>query len=717
MSVLIAEHDLIAHPLLAQQVAQIDRQAPPVGYERLLYRHFFIVPEQNSYTRVILDQKNRLVIPLHLEDAAMQVELSQYCAQHAYRLFVMDGYRDWLVAETKLVPIGVWHNISVTDFNLRGAHMRKLRYLVTKFGKSGHASVVELSAPDAEQIAAMRGLMASWATSKGHVIEHTAVCMRELLQGYIAPAHRVFLTELDGKLCSVIVTARSADGVWIMDQEFYDPHAAPLGHMEYTVVAIIEKLRIEGEQTFSLGLTWHPFAFAHDPRKDLEGWNWLKRFAENGSLLSKVFTQGAANYQFKKKFCPVEQPFYAYFQQGLPFEVLLQFWPVFMFHSLTAERLIQQLSQESSEFTERLPEPLSQAPSAPAEPLIEQLAQTPSVSGGRSHPTQSGPKQAPEAERVAMLRAAGSLRAVAYQHNPLDLQTDSWWGLRSPAVREQLAWLQARSPEQTLQSAKAFRQLIPFKHVILTPRGRDAEGIFYRAWLGSRKLILSTLSWTTTLAYQLGNGFQVQELPHPSLRSSVDPKAFAGEFDLDGLDQALQSQLSETQSDIALVALELLNNAAGGAPVRLSHLQQLRERLAPLQIPLVLDATRVVRNALLIQEHEHLDAQYSVWELVTRTLSMGDHVVASLCKDFGVTQGGMIATNDAALAESVRAVLAQGDWGGAGATPPEDPRWEAVLFPDLPRAEAMLHRQHTFMQRLKTRLGQTGLQFAQVGPG
>ena len=438
------------------------------------------MPEQNSYTRVILDQKNRLVIPLHLEDVAMHAELSQYCAQHAYRLFVMDGYREWLAAEAKLVPVGVWHNISITDFNLHGAHMRKLRYLVTKFGKAGRASVVELSAPEAEQIAAMRGLMTAWATSKGNVIEHSAVCMRELLQGYIAPAHRVFLTELDGKLCSVIVTARSADGVWIMDQEFYDPHAAPLGHMEYTVVAIIEKLRNEGEQTFSLGLTWHPFAFADDPRNDLEGWNWLKQFAENGSLLNKVFTQGAANYQFKKKFCPAEQPFYAYFQQGLPFEVLLQFWPVFMLHSLTAEL------------------------------LSEQLPQTSSASGGRGNPTQSGPEQASEAERAAMLRAAGSLRAVAYQHNPLDLQTDSWWGLQSPAVREHFELLQARTPEQTLQAAKAFRQLIPFKHVILTPRGRDAEGIFYRAWLGSRKLILSTLSWTTTLAYQLGNGFQVQ---------------------------------------------------------------------------------------------------------------------------------------------------------------------------------------------------------------
>ena len=164
MSVLIPEHDLVTHPLLARQVAQIDREAPPVGYERLLYRHFFIVPGQNSYTRVIFDQKNRLVIPLHLEDAAMHTELSQYCAQHAYRLFVMDGYRDWLAAEAKLVPVGVWHNISITDFNLRGAHMRKLRYLVTKFGKSGRASVVELSAPEAEQIAAMRRLMTAWAS-------------------------------------------------------------------------------------------------------------------------------------------------------------------------------------------------------------------------------------------------------------------------------------------------------------------------------------------------------------------------------------------------------------------------------------------------------------------------------------------------------------------------------------------------------------------------
>ncbi|WP_193173347.1 SDR family NAD(P)-dependent oxidoreductase, partial [Nisaea nitritireducens] len=635
MSQLIHEQELQNHPELAGIVAEVDQAVPPIGYERLLYRHLFVMTDDRKYLRVVADDRNKLIVPLHLHNRQEHDALSDYCDRHGWKLLVLDGHHDWLVRDARPVPIGVWHDIDLASFHLDGRRMRKLRYLVQKFAKSGTPKLFEPDRPAATERASMCEVMLAWAGAKKNVIEHSVVCMEEILAGGLKAGHRAFVTYLDDTLCSVIVIEDAGSGKWIMDQEFYDPGAAPLGHMEYAVCEIIKLLQSEGAQSFSLGLTWFPDAFADHPDKDDEGWEWLSAQVEKGTLLSKVFELGRANFQFKKKFAPDDQPFFAYFPDGMAFETLLKFWPVFMQNSLTAAQVADRLAEQVRE---------DDASTVPAE---------------------------------------------------IDLRTDSWWGREN----EHTARLRSRDRTQLIEDAKAFRALIPFKHVFFTPRGRDAEALFYKAFAQHRRQrrIMTALPWTTTLAFQLGNGFRVEELPHPTILNAADTSLFKGEIDLEGLAEALAVEHAD---DIAMVGIEALSNAAGGAPVRLSHLRELRGRLAGSGIPLVLDATRIVRNAALIKSHEPGLHYREIWDLVRETLSSADHVVASLAKDFAISQGGLIATDDEDLARSISSLIADGGFESEGGTPLSDPGWKAPVIPDLDLALSLVEKQLRFMERI-----------------
>jgi hypothetical protein len=136
---------------------------------------------------------------------------------------------------------------------------------------------VEYRASDRPSLPAMLDLMEAWGKAKKNVIWHTAQCMEHLLHGELPAGHRAFLTYLGDQLCSLIVIEAFGAKGCLMDQEFYDPASAPLGHMEYAIVEMIEQLKREGLEVLSLGATWYPFAFENHPQADPEGWAWIKK--------------------------------------------------------------------------------------------------------------------------------------------------------------------------------------------------------------------------------------------------------------------------------------------------------------------------------------------------------------------------------------------------------------------------------------------------------
>ena len=126
---------------------------------------------------------------------------------------------------------------------------------------------------------------------------------------------------------------------------------------------------------------------------------------------------------------------------------------------------------------------------------------------------------------------------------------------------------------------------------------------------------------------------------------------------------ALRQQLATRAADIAYVCIETSDNAAGGQPISLRHLKEVRALLAPHAIPLVIDSTRVLENARFLIEHEPEHAGQTLWELTAEILSQADVAIGALAKDFCVDKGGVLATHDESLLRRFQDVIRQ-DGGG-----------------------------------------------------
>ena len=600
---LVSDAEVERDPQLAALLRTLDAAKPPVGYIRLVYPMLFITSDRSDYIRLQLDPVGKFMVPFSVPGEAVYRELAATARRMGLTLLVVDEPKDWLArALPRHFPLGVVQKIEVDQFTLEGQKMRKLRYLVDKFGKLPGARTVAFDPASPPPAADLAQLMCQWALSKGNVISSSVACMKDLVEGKLPHGHKAFLTYAGDALVSVIVLSLAEQGGYLMDQEFYDPKAAPLGHMEFAITQIIQLLGAEGIRVFSLGLTWYPLLFDAFAPKDEQGWHWLKAQAGQATLLGKVFELGKANYQFKKKFRTPETPLLIYLPESAPYESVLGFWPVFYQASMPAERVVQQ-------FAQRAPQP---APSKPAgDDWLFEL----------------------DAGEVA-----------------LDLMSDSWKYARSDLVRsrgQQLSRLGERS-----DGIETVRQLFPFRHVILTPSGHDAEQLFYKALAArGRRRIVGSIPWTSTLAAQLQNGFSVSEIPDPAALDRGSAELFRGGLDM----QRLQQALREEAGQLAAVGLEVLNNAAGGMPITLEHIAHVRDTLRPHGVPLVLDATRLLRNALLVQRHRPGYAAQDLWSIARETTMGADHVVASLTKDFALPWGGLVATNDDALAEAMRA--------------------------------------------------------------
>jgi Tryptophanase len=175
----------------------------------------------------------------------------------------------------------------------------------------------------------------------------------------------------------------------------------------------------------------------------------------------------------------------------------------------------------------------------------------------------------------------------------------------------------------------------------------------------------------------------------------------------------MKEQLQKESNNIAMAGLEVLNNASGGYPVRLAHISSLRTILQQYKIPLVLDASRIVRNSFLVKQYEKAYQQSTIWDIITETSKQAQHIVTSLSKDFASPIGGMIATNDDQLAENIRkAQLLYGQ------TATED--IESMIIQALSERETiadLITRQMTFTKRLNDMLIQTRVPILQPAYG
>ncbi len=562
--------------------------------------------------------------------AELAAEFSRHCMQQGLHpnLLSAQPLPDADELHFSSTPFGVVQRIvDLPRFTLAGASMRRLRYLVQKFEKEGACRTEEFrcgSDPDAT--GHVVAIIDAWCANRTMVNPLIHKVREEILAGTLDPAHRIFVTYLNDVMQNVIMISPLAPrfGGYLMDLEFYGSDM-PLGGLEFAISRIVETLVAEGCQVLSLGGTYG-CKIEESPHADPE----IDRALDE--LREQNLFNDAGNLQFKNKFRPENSTIYLCRPQGTgePQDVI----DLIM---MVADPERMQTSDEARHTASTTVVDTALV-AAPAERVQAEAAPAGAAVGVRGLP------------RSFHLADAG--------FNPLnlgdaqvdyDLKTDSWAQLHTTAIAERSRHLYALI-RGDVDTAAALAAVFPFPHVTLTRSGRTAERVLYRAW-PRKGVVLQNLLFPTNLFHQIDNGFTPRELPKASVFALDAPATDKAELDLDAVRAALADA-----AGIAMVCVEVCNNASGGQPVSVSHLRALAALLAPHGIPLVLDATRVLDN---VSTAEPRRTGAAMWEAVRELLACADVVVASLPKNFGVCSGGLVATRDPELHARLQAVAAE----------------------------------------------------------
>lgn len=570
--------------------------------------------------------------------AALIEEIYRYCATKSCQLNILADEEIPSAGGISFsaTPFGVLQRIvNLKNFTLHGGAMRHLRYQVSKFTGAGTCKTEEYRCgtnPKTDKDIA--GVIDRWCESKTVVNPLVRDVKEEILAGTLPPEHRLFLTYFDDALQNVIlITAMSpeANG-YLMDLEFYLPDMR-MGGLEFSILQIIQRLAAEGYDLLSLGGTYG-CKLGSSANADPE----VEKILED--LRQQDIFNEEGNFQFKNKFRPENKPVFLCRPAGSgnPDNVI----DIIM---MIADPEKMQTPDEESHDHSQVHCEVATLLEKPAARLL-----TPSESSQTScdQPMLEGDV------RSRVLAAFGfNILNIAHEYVEFDLKTDSWAQLKMPAIEAQMRHLHAQL-QQPLSIDDSLRAVFPFAHFVLTDSGQEAEHLFFKAW-PQKGVVLQNLLFPSSLFHQIDKGFTPRELPHAAVFDLNSPEKYKGNLNW----EALQAQVAQKPEAIAFVCIEVDDNAAGGYPVSLHHLRNVKALLAEHSIPLLIDGTRVVENAQFLIQQEREYAGKSLWTIVREIFSCADAVIGSLTKDFCVSKGGIIATNDIRLFHKLQDLVQQ----------------------------------------------------------
>lgn len=224
------------------------------------------------------------------------------------------------------------------------------------------------------------------------------------------------------------------------------------------------------------------------------------------------------------------------------------------------------------------------------------------------------------------------------QQVDFDLFTDSWGLLKLPYMSARMDVLRLRGRDHALDMQGEMAQRFPFCHFIATPRGRDAEALLFSVLAKPQAKVVQNILFHTARGHQLKSGTIPVEIPHAeAFIDDVFP--FKGNLDLDKLRQALATHT------VGLVFIEALSNGVGGHAISIGNIRAVYALANEHQVPVYIDATRAVENCVLVREYESEFSTWTLADILREFLGYCDGITASLVKDYGLTYGGLLATN------------------------------------------------------------------------
>ena len=198
---------------------------------------------------------------------------------------------------------------------------------------------------------------------------------------------------------------------------------------------------------------------------------------------------------------------------------------------------------------------------------------------------------------------------------------------------------------------EAVQQYYGYKYLVPTHQGRGAEHLISQVAIKKGQYVPGNMYFTTTRLHQeIAGGIFVDVI----IDEAHDPQnlhPFKGNIDLVKLENLIKEKGA---SNIAYVSLAGTVNMAGGQPVSMANVKDVRALCDRYGVKLYLDATRMVENSYFIQQREEGYGDKPVAVILKEFCSYTDGAWMSGKKDHLVNIGGWLAVNDWGMFEELR---------------------------------------------------------------
>ncbi|WP_286856231.1 tyrosine phenol-lyase [Proteiniphilum sp. UBA5431] len=274
----------------------------------------------------------------------------------------------------------------------------------------------------------------------------------------------------------------------------------------------------------------------------------------------------------------------------------------------------------------------------------------------------------------------------------IDLLTDS--GTNAMSDRQ---WAGMMIGDESYAGSINFRHLeetvqdiFGFKHIVPTHQGRGAENLLSQIAIKQGQYVPGNMYFTTTRYHQERNGGIFVDIIRDEAHEAWMNIPFKGDIDLNKLQKLIDEKGAE---NIAYVCLAVTVNLAGGQPVSMKNMKEVRELTRRHGIRVFYDVTRCVENAYFIKEQEEGYTGKTIREIVHEMFSYADGCTMSGKKDCLVNIGGFLCMNDDDLfAEAKELVVAYEGMPSYGGMAGRDMEAMAIGLKESLQFEYIEHR-------------------------
>ncbi len=227
----------------------------------------------------------------------------------------------------------------------------------------------------------------------------------------------------------------------------------------------------------------------------------------------------------------------------------------------------------------------------------------------------------------------------------IDCLTDSGTGAMSDRQ-----WAALMTGDESYAGSRSFfelrdviERLTGFEYVIPTHQGRAAENVLFSHLVHEGDVVPGNSHFDTTKGHIEARKATAIDCTIAEARDTQLELPFKGNVDINLLDRTL----AEHADHVAFVIVTVTNNTAGGQPVSMHNLREVRRVADKYGKRVILDSARFAENAFFIKTREEGYADKTIKEITHEMFSYADGMTMSAKKDGIVNMGGFIATRHA----------------------------------------------------------------------